>query len=266
MSRQRDGDAACRPDDPDGPQVSVLMPAWNAAATLAEAVASVREQTFASWELLIADDASTDETRAIAEALAGTDPRIRLLAHDRHEGAASARNRALAASRGRYVAFLDADDLWLPEKLERQVRFMCDTGAALSHTGYVRRRAGRADRRVSVPDAVGYEDLLRGNVIGCLTAMYDTASCGKVPMRAIPRRHDFALWLDIVKRCGPARGLDLPLAVYRVSPHSLAANKIRASADTWRMYRREIGLTRGQALTCLLSHLWRRATRRDAKS
>lgn len=266
MTRPPVGDPASRPDDAHGPLVSVLMPAWNSAETLAEAVGSVRRQTFRDWELLIVDDASTDATHAMAEAIAHDDTRIRVLAHDRNEGAAAARNRALGVARGRYIAFLDADDLWLPEKLERQVRFMRQTGAALSHTGYFRRRAGRADRRVSVPDSVSYEELLRGNVIGCLTAMYDTARCGRVPMRAIPRRHDFALWLDIVKRTGPARGLDLPLAVYRMSPNSLAANKIRATGDTWRMYRREIGLTRGQALVCLLSHLWRRASRRGVKS
>lgn len=261
-----DSGAARRPGDPDGPQVSILMPAWNADETLAEAVASIQAQTFGDWELLIADDASTDGTRATAEALAAADPRIRVLVRDRHEGAAAARNRALEASRGRYIAFLDADDLWLPEKLERQLAFMRQSGAVLSFTGYVRRRAGRPDRRVTAPASVSYEELLRGNVIGCLTAMYDSARCGRIPMRRIPRRHDFALWLEIVKRSGPAQGLDLPLAIYRVSPNSLAANKIRATADTWRMYRQEVGLTRGQALRCLLSHLWRRAIRRDAKS
>ncbi len=248
------------------PLVSVLMPARNAAATLAASVDSVRAQGLAEWELLIADDASTDATLSLARALAASDERIRVLdAPAGHAGAAQARNRALVVARGRYIAFLDADDLWHPDKLERQIAFMTETGAALSYTGYLRRKAGR-DRRVRVPATVGYDELLRGNVIGCLTAVYDTALCGRAPMPPIPRRHDFALWLDILRRTGPARGLDLPLAVHSVSGRSLSANKLAATADTWRMYRDVIGLTRAQALGCLSSHLWRRATRRDSRA
>lgn len=240
------------------------MPAWNAAATLAAAVDSVRAQGLGDWELLIADDESTDATLAVARTLAAADGRIRVLAAPAgHTGAAGARNRALAAARGRYIAFLDADDLWHPEKLERQIAFMARTGAALSYTGYLRRKAGRPDRRVRVPAAVGYDELLRGNVIGCLTAVYDSARCGRTPMPPIARRHDYALWLDILRRTGPAQGIDLPLAVHAVSGRSLSANKLAATVDTWRMYRNIVGLSRGQALGCLAAHLWQRATRRE---
>lgn len=240
------------------PDVSVLMPILNAEATLAEAVCSVVNQTCTSWELVISDDGSEDGSLQVARTCAGSDSRIRVLAADRRTGAAAARNRALAAAHGRYIAFLDADDLWLPEKLERQIDFMRATGAALSFTAFTRRRPGARDRTQPVPATVDYEALLHGNVIGCLTAIYDTERVGKRPMAEIPRRHDFALWLEIVKETGLAHGLNEPLAIHRMSRGSLSANRIAAVRDTWRMYRQVVGLPRLRAAECLLSHLVKR--------
>lgn len=243
------------------PGVSVLMPVHNAEATLSEAVRSVIGQTSSDWELVIADDGSEDGSVRAAQAIAASDDRISVLSAERKTGAAAARNRALAAARGRYIAFLDADDLWLPEKLERQIGFMRTTGAALSFTAFTRRRPGARDRVQPVPATIDYDTLLRGNVIGCLTAIYDTARTGKRPMAEIPRRHDFALWLEIVKEAGLAHGLNEPLAIHRMSRGSLSANRIAAMRDTWRMYRQVIGLSRLTAAECLISHLIKRAIR-----
>lgn len=242
------------------PLVSVIMPALDAADTIAAAVGSVLAQGVADWELLIADDASQDATTAVVEDHARHDPRIRLIrSADRlPAGAAAARNRALETARGRFIAFLDADDLWLPDKLDRQLGFMRDTGAALSCTGFLRRSAGRSDRLVTPPAVIGLERLLHGNCIGCLTAIYDTARLGKRPMPMIPRRHDYALWLAIVRDTGPARGLGAPLAVHVRRRGSLSADRLGAVADTWRMYRDVVGLSRIRSAECLAGHLLRR--------
>ncbi|MCE8519053.1 glycosyltransferase family 2 protein [Ruegeria pomeroyi] len=242
------------------PRVSVITPAYNAAAVLPRAVASVQAQSLRDWEMLVVDDGSTDDTLAIARALAAGDPRITVMAQARNGGPATARNRALAAARGRFIAFLDADDAWLPEKLERQLAFMTEHGAGLSYTGFWRIAAGRR-WQVNVPGSVTRAQLLRGNVIGCLTAIYDREVYGTVEMPDLPMRQDYALWLDLLSRKEPALGLDLPLAEYHRTPGSLSAKRFRALGATWRLYRDHAGLSAPHAAWCLSNHLVRRLIR-----
>jgi teichuronic acid biosynthesis glycosyltransferase TuaG len=235
---------------PASPLVSVVTPAWNAAATLPATLASVAAQTFADWELLVADDGSTDATPALAAAWAARDPRIRLLPGP-HEGPAGARNRAIRAARGRFIAFLDADDRWRPEKLARQLAFMQAEASPLSFTAYRREDAsGRDLGTVHPPARVDYASLLKGNVIGCLTAVYDTAHFGKVEMPPLPLRQDYALWLALLRPGGEARGLDEVLADYRVGgAATLSGSKLRAARATWTVLRRE-SLPLPRALWC----------------
>jgi teichuronic acid biosynthesis glycosyltransferase TuaG len=241
--------------------VSILMPAYNAENTIAAAISSVRTQTYTDWELVIINDWSQDETCRVVQPFAQADPRIRLLDNTTDSGAAAARNTGLAAAQGRYIAFLDADDLWLPEKLTRQLTLMADTNAALCYSGFLSRRVGRADKTVTVPVQVDYDHLLAGNIIGCLTAIYDTKICGKTPMPLIRRRHDFALWLQILKSHGPAYGVDAPLAVLNLAPGTLSSNKLGAIYDTWRMYRDIVGLSMWGSLNNLCHHLAKRILR-----
>ena len=232
------------------PALSVLMPVHNAAATLAASVASVQAQTLGDWELWLIDDASTDGSGALAAHLAAGDPRIRVLSLPANRGAAAARNAGLEQARGRYIAFLDADDLWQPDKLAAQLAHMAATGAAISFTGYSRADAeGRLVERVRAPARVDHATLLKRNVMGCLTVIYDSAITGKVPMPDLRRQHDYALWLDLVRRFGPAAGLDRDLAIYRIGRASLSANKAGAARDVWRVYRGCQGLG-------LLPSLW----------
>lgn len=240
------------------PAISVILPAYRAAATLAEAVASVQAQSRTDWELIIVNDASSDETGEVAERLAAADPRIRIFHLTQNAGAAVARNTAIRAALGRYIAFLDADDLWLPQKLERQIAFMTLKGAALSHTAVLRRKAGR-ERRVKVPDRVTRNQLLHGNVISCSTAIYDTALVGKVEMPLIRLRQDFGLWLRILAVTPVAHGLNEVLAVHRHRENSLSAGLVKRIRGTWRLYRSVEGLGRLQAARCLMAHLLNRA-------
>lgn len=243
------------PKGDPGPSVSVITPVWNAADTLAETVRSVQAQTYTDWEMLLIDDGSRDGSQALAEQLAGSDPRLRLQALAENRGAAAARNAGIAAARGRYVAFLDADDLWRPEKLAVQLDYMARTGAVFVFSAYQRMdAAGRPLGRVGVPARVDYATLLRGNVIGCLTALYDAAYYGPAEMPDLRRRQDYGLWLKLLARSGPAHGIDTVLADYRVRSGSLSANKITALAATWRLYREVAGLTRFRAGQCLAAN------------
>ncbi len=241
--------------------VSILMPAHDAADTIAAAMRSVQDQTFSDWELIVINDASNDDTVERARQQAGSDARIRILDNDGPRGAAAARNAGLRRACGRYVAFLDADDNWLAVKLERQLSLLRQTGAPLCYAGFITRRAGRPDKVVNVPQSVSYEQLLAGNIIGCLTAIYDTEVCGKLPMPDLRRRHDYALWLMILKKHGAACGVSAPLAVLRLASGTLSANKFAATYDTWRMYRDVIGLSVWSSIHYLSRHLAQRIFR-----
>lgn len=243
--------------------VSVVTPVWNAEATLAETVASVRAQGFADWELLLVDDGSTDGSAALLRRLAAAEPRIRLLANGRNLGAAAARNHGIRAARGRWIAFLDADDLWRPEKLALQIAFMRAHGHPLTFTAY-RRIApdGRPLGTVRPPASVTRAGLLRGNVIGCLTAAYDTDFFGKVEMPALQRRQDYALWLELLRHTPRAHALPQVLADYRVRPGSLSAGKGVAARDTWRLYREHERLSRLEAAWCFASYAVRGVAKR----
>lgn len=235
---------------PVPPAVSVVTPVWNAAATLAATVASVQAQTFPDWEMLLVDDGSTDGSRALAERLAAADPRLRVLAQEENTGAAAARNRAIRAARGRFIAFLDADDLWRPEKLARQVPVL-QAGHPLVFAAYRRVAAdGRPLGIVRPPARVSRADLLKGNAIGCLTAVYDSATLGKVEMPPIARRQDYGLWLELLRRTPYAHGLPEVLADYRVRPGSLSGDKLAAARATWALYREVERLPRLRAAWC----------------
>ena len=244
------------------PLVSVITPVWNAAATLAETVASVRAQSMPDWEMILVDDGSTDGARALAEALAAAEPRLRVLGWAENRGPAAARNAGIRAARGRYIAFLDADDLWRPDKLALQLAAM-QAGARFVFSAYGRMDAGgRRLGDVPAPARLTYAELLKGNCIGCLTAIYDTAHFGKVEMPDIRRRQDYSLWLQLLARGGEAHGLARVLADYRVRPGSLSADKLAAAGATWAIYRQTAGLGRARAGYYLAHNLARGVLKR----
>ena len=245
------------------PAVSVITPVWNAAATLAATVASVRAQSFADWEMLIVDDGSTDGSRALAERLAAEEPRLRLLGWERNRGAAAARNAGIRASRGRFLAFLDADDLWYPEKLAVQIGYMRGEGVPFSFASYRRIDAdGRPLGVVRVPARVDHARLLRGNAIPCHTAVFDRLHYGRAEMPDLRRRQDYGLWLTLLARGGEAHGLLQVLADYRVRSGSLSSGRLAAAAATWMVYREVAGLGRARAAYCLAHNLARGVAKR----
>lgn len=219
--------------------VSIVTPSYNASAFISQAIESVLAQTYTDWEMLIVDDCSTDHSAAIIRDYCRRNPRIRYLKTDAPSGSpAVPRNLGIAHARGRYIAFLDSDDVWLPRKLEEQLACFArpDTAIVFSNYEKVGANGERAGRVVAAPPQTTYRALLKGNVIGNLTGIYDTAKTGKV--YCLPSRHeDYILWLSILKKGFIARNTNRVHALYRIREHSLSANKWNAAAWQWNIYR-----------------------------
>lgn len=225
------------------PAVSVVTALYNCAAFIGQTIESVQAQSFGDWELVIVDDCSTDGSERIAAACAATDPRIVLISLERNSGAAVARNRAIEAARGRYIAFLDSDDRWHPRKLEKQLAFMQDRGYSFTHTWYEKHdEAGRPlGITVRPPASIDYRGLLKSNRIGCLTVVYDSEALGKVYMPLIRKRQDYGLWLKILKGGTAIHVLPESLAYYRVRAGSISENKLEMVRYNWTLYRQVEG-------------------------
>lgn len=223
--------------------VSIVMPAYNAGRYLGSAIESVLAQTWPHWELLVVNDASKDDTAEIALRYQQQDTRIRVLQQPVNQGVAAARNRALAEARGEFIAFLDSDDLWLPEKLSLQLDFLRKHNARVVYSGYIRMdENGTETGTVVPPSRIDYRGLLKGNVIGNLTGMYSAAALGKQQFGKF-RHEDYVAWLALVRRAGEARGLPQPLGRYRVYAGSTSGNKLRTIGWQWRIYRDSEGLS-----------------------
>lgn len=234
------------------------MPLYNGGDYVLSSIESVRQQTFESWELIVVDDASVDQSRKIVSALSLVDTRIRMILLDKNGGPAVARNAGLDAAKGRFIAFLDCDDLWVPEKLARQLSAMVRKGEAISFTAMF-----RADEKLEkvvsrgVPPRVSYFDMLKTNYIGCSSAMYDSEVLGKVRAPLLRRRQDYGLWLLLLKKTQYAYGINEPLVIYRVRSGSVSSNKITTAFYTWRLYRRVEGLAFLFSLWCISNQLIR---------
>lgn len=220
------------------PIISIITPSHNSASYIQRTIESVLAQTLTSWELIIVDDCSSDNTVEIIQGIIHDNSRISLIQLTNNSGAAVARNTAINASKGRYIAFLDSDDFWSPNKLENQLSFMQSNDYSFTFTSYDKvDEAGKVFGHVGAPAKVTYHDLLKSSSIGCLTAMYDTNYFGKIYMPLIRKRQDLGLWLSLLKQTDFAYGLDQTLAFYAVRSDSISAKKSSAALFTWRLYR-----------------------------
>ena len=237
------------------PLVSVIMPCWNAAAYLGQAVESVQGQTFTDWELLITDDGSTDDSVSIIRKFLVRDERLRLICQSCNRGVREARNLATAAARGRYIAFLDSDDQWLPHTLARQVAFINQEKTAFICAAGERIDAdGRSIDVLCPRPQLRYQDILITNDIMCSTAMYDSWAIGKIYNFHPWGVDDHILWLRILKLCGTMRCQQEVLAVYRYRKGSRSWNKWRAARLQWQTYRLVEGLGFVSSLSCFLRY------------
>ena len=217
--------------------VSILTPAYNAKKTIAETIQSVQLQSYTNWEMLIVDDGSQDGIADLVARFASSDPRIHLIRQP-NLGPAIARQNGLDHARGRYIAFLDSDDLWLPDKLERQLVFMSDVKASFSYTAYRRIKAfgNELGHLIKVPEKMTYRRLLGNTAIATSTVMIDRLITGEFKM-INTYYDDFVLWLELLKRGCITRGLQMDLMRYRVVENSVSRNKFQSAKMVWKTYR-----------------------------
>lgn len=229
--------------------VSIIMPTYNSARYIQDAIESVLSQTVEDWELEIVDDGSTDDTPALVRPYAEKYPNIHYTRFETNCGAAAARTFAIQKATGRYIAFLDSDDYWRPDKLERQIRFMQENDCAFSCTAYNRISEDDpsfCDTVYPFPEVDYRNLLLYSNSIGNVTAMYDQSKLGKYTVPNLRKRNDFALWLKILKDTPCCKGLPEPLATYRIRRHSMSHCKWALFRYHWQLYYKEekLGLLR----------------------
>lgn len=196
--------------------VSIITPNWNCAQFIAETIRSVQAQTYTNWEMNIVDDCSTDESEKVVESFLKEDGRIRFMRNDKNSGAAVSRNYALREAKGKWIAFLDSDDLWTPDKLEKQLAFMAENGYKFSYTEYIEMDEQGKEKgvRISGPKHVTRRGMYNFCWPGCLTVMYDREAVGLIQIANIKKNNDYAMWLKV---CHKADCYLLPevLAKYR---------------------------------------------------
>ena len=238
------------------PTVSVVMPAYNAQAFIEQAIGSVIAQTIPQWELLVIDDCSTDDTCAIVEKLASRDGRIRLLRNEKNLGAARTRNRGLEQARGRYIAFLDSDDIWDPQKLEKQLALMEKTGADLSCCSYAIINAENEKVRPDyfVPEEISYKALLRENLLGCSTVILTGEIAKKYRFTVDFYHEDYVLWLQLVKDGFQAVGCPEILVNWRLVENSRSFNKFKSAKNRWSIYRKFLKLSVFKSICLICSY------------
>lgn len=235
--------------EPDRQQlVSIIVPVYNVNKYIQETMDCVRNQTYPHWELLLVEDGSSDGTAETIRAYVEKtqDVRIRLLEQPANMGAAKARNRGLEEAQGRYIAYLDADDLWVPQKLERELAFLQEKQAAFVFTGYeFADESGKGTGKVvRVPETLSYKEALKNTTIFTTTVMFDTEKIRK-EMLEMPliKSEDTALWWKVLRNGYTAYGLDENLVKYRRAGKTLSSNKLEALRRIWRLYRRAEGMS-----------------------
>lgn len=205
------------------PQVSIITPTYNCAEFIVQTIESVLAQSYADWEMIISDDCSTDNTLEVIKPYLESDARIKYICNDKNSGAAITRNNALRLAQGRWIAFLDSDDLWHPEKLEKQIAFMEQNGYAFSYTDYtlIDEQSHSLGQMVIGPNRITKLGMYAYCWLGCLTVMYDSTVVGLVQIADIKKNNDYAMWLKVVKKAECYR-LPQSLAQYRKRSGSIS--------------------------------------------
>jgi teichuronic acid biosynthesis glycosyltransferase TuaG len=221
------------------PLVSVITPAYNAERFIEETMKSVINQQYKNWEhLIVLDCNSKDRTGEIIKIYSEKDPRIKLVTSPKAKGAANNRNVALEIAKGDYIACLDADDLWTPDKLKKQIGFMVKHNHGFTFTGFRRVSEDNSEQGYvhQMPEKINYSELLRNNCIACLTAVFKRSEFGDIRFQE-HGWEDMSFWLQILKRIPYAYSVNEPLALYRIVKGSRSNNKVFAAKLRWNTYR-----------------------------
>ena len=223
----------------DQPLVSIITPAYNCSKTILETFNSIKKQSYSNWEWIIVEDHSTDDSFELLAKLAKEDKRIVLLRTPKNSGTATARNVGIDNAKGRFVSFLDADDMWKPNKLEVQVGFMLKNNIPFTYSNYdVLFPDGKIALFAPKKEYANYKTLLKRNDIGCLTVAYDSTKMDKAYMPLdSQKREDYAAWLDVTKKGITAVKINESLAIYRLGNATLTSNKKKMVRYHYRVYR-----------------------------
>lgn len=246
-------------------KVSIITPVYNAERFIAKTIKSVQAQTYSNWELLLINDASSDSSESIIQDMMSEDARIKCINLQENSGAAVARNTGLDKATGQYVAFIDSDDMWLPDKLEKQLRFMSEHGYAFTYTNLelISEEGDVLKSRLPIPRELSYHDLLKNTAIACSTVMIDQSVIGTFKMPLVRRGQDTATWLMLLRtRNINAYGLDDVLNRYRQVSGSISSNRFVALKRTWYTYRHIEKLPRHQALYYFIMYVLNAVKRR----
>ena len=246
------------------PLISVIMPCYNMEKYISDSIMSVRQQTYPNWELLIVDDNSTDATASVVENHCRQDTRIQCTVKPNHSGIADTRNQCLKMAKGRYLAFLDSDDVWHPEKLERQLQFMTERNIGFSYSSYdcIDETGKPLEKSVKTAGNLDYDAYANNTIIGCSTVMVDKSIVGEVVVPNFRTSEDTATWLNILKKGFLAYAIDEPLTSYRIRQHSASSNKLKASSDLWRVYRKQEKMSLFKAFGCFVSYAFHAVKKR----
>jgi glycosyltransferase involved in cell wall biosynthesis len=220
-------------------KVSIITPSFNSSEFIAETIKSVQNQTYQNWEMIIVDDASTDETESIVLSVIEKDNRIQFYKLNENSGAGIARNYALQKASGRYISFLDSDDLWKPLKLEKQLKFMEQNRQPMTFSFYewIDENGNSLQKEIQAPKNLSYKQLFFCNYIGNLTGIYDTTFYGKIPISSIKKRQDWIVWLTALKKIGIVKPVPESLALYRIRKNSISASKLNLLQYNYAVYK-----------------------------
>lgn len=237
-------------------RVSIITTTFNSESYITGAIESVLAQTYSDWEMVITDDCSTDSSREIVRKYAEQDSRIKLLVLETNSGPGVARNNSILNASGRYIAFLDSDDTWMPDKLEKQLALMRKTGCGMTYSSYyVVDEDGNNSGMVICKSKVRYWRIVCDNAIGFLTLMYDRAITGDELMPSIRKRQDWGLNIKLLKKCRVAYGIKEPLASYRIRKGSVSNEKLPLIKFNVAIYRQVLGYSKVGAI-CMFSFIF----------
>lgn len=238
--------------------VSVIMPAYNCEKYIVNAINSVLDQTYTCLELIIIDDGSKDKTIDIINNFCKEDSRVRLVRNDRNLGVSATRNRGISLANGEWIAFLDSDDIWKNNKIERQMEYAIETGAHFVFTGvsYINEKNEKFSGIFEIPSKVSYQKLLKQNVITCSSVLIKKYFFETIKMEKDEMHEDYAVWLRVLKTGIGAYGLNEPLLIYRISQNSKSGNKIKTIRMTYQVFR-FIGINPIGSFYYMLNHVLR---------
>jgi teichuronic acid biosynthesis glycosyltransferase TuaG len=242
----------------ENPLVSILTPNFNSEKFIAQTIESVQKQTYTNWELIIVDDCSLDRSFSIIKEMALSDKRIHFFRLEKNSGTGIARNIALSKSNGKYIAFVDSDDLWKPTKLEKQINYLTTNQLPFTFSFYecIDEDGKSVNKRVEAPISLSYFQLFFCNYIGNLTGIYNVDYFGKIAISSTRKRQDWMMWLTVLKKIKTVQPIPESLAFYRIRENSISASKMDLLKHNFAVYRRFHGFNFLVSLVCMIGFLF----------